>query len=171
MSKVFLKGQEHHISGQFPITGEQLVNVMLTDVDLNIVPLHHYIGQPTLLNIYPSIDTSVCFESVMKFQQELKDHTQCHILCISMDTPFALKRAQSEMNCEKINFLSDMRNRDLGAQFGVTLISGKLAGFLARSVILVDEKMNVITSQLVTEISKAPDYEVFLKALEEHQKH
>ena len=41
------------------------------------------------LNIFPSLDTSVCATSVRKFNQQASDFDGVEVLCISKDLPFA----------------------------------------------------------------------------------
>ena len=45
------------------------------------------------------------------------------------------------------------------------MADGKLAGLLARAVVVLDEDGNVLHSQLVPEIAQEPDYEAAIAAL------
>ena len=58
-----------------------------------------------------------------------------------------------------------MCSSDLGAAYGVAMADGRLAGLLARSVVVLDEKGTVVHSQLVPEIAQEPDYDAALAAL------
>ena len=58
-----------------------------------------------------------------------------------------------------------MRNRSFGSAYGVVIADGPLAGFLARSVFLLDKSHNIIYKELVADISKAPNYEGILELI------
>ena len=45
------------------------------------------------------------------------------------------------------------------------LANGKLAGLLARAVVVLDESGSVVHSQLVPEIAQEPDYDAALASL------
>ena len=59
-----------------------------------------------------------------------------------------------------------MRNKDFGKAYGILIEDGPLAGILARSVTILDEKDHVLYTELVPEITQEPNYH---KALEKLQ--
>ena len=52
-----------------------------------------------------------------------------------------------------------------GADYGVTLADGPLAGLAARAVVVLDENDKVLHSELVSELKNEPDYDTALAAL------
>jgi thiol peroxidase len=62
-----------------------------------------------------------------------------------------------------------MRNKDFGKAYGILIEDGPLAGILARSVIVLDEKDHVLYIELVSEISSEPNYHKALEVLQGHQ--
>ena len=121
MSTISFKDIEMSTHGELPKVGDAIQEVSLTRMDLSTVNLSEYKGNGLLINVYPSIDTQVCFQSVLKFSSEL-EATNTQLLCVSMDLPFALKRiAQGEKALGSIDFLSDFRNRSFGHLFGLTI--------------------------------------------------
>ena len=52
-----------------------------------------------------------------------------------------------------------------GADYGVTLADGPLAGLLSRAVVVLDESGTVIYTQLVPEVGQEPDYDAAVAAL------
>ena len=58
-----------------------------------------------------------------------------------------------------------MRSRDFAKDYGVLITDGPLAGITARAVVLLDEKNNVIYSELVPEITQEPNYDSAMAAL------
>jgi len=61
--------------------------------------------------------------------------------------------------------LSEMRDLEFGEKLGLRILDGPLAGLLARAVIILDEDLQVIHSQLVPEVTEEPDYEKALKTI------
>ena len=49
--------------------------------------------------------------------------------------------------------------------YGLKIVDGPLAGLLARAVIVLDEKHDIIFSDLVEEITNEPDYKGPLSVL------
>ena len=87
MATVTLKGNEIHTLGNLPEIGAQAPNFTLVKNDLSTVDLSNYKGQKVVLNIFPSIDTGTCAQSVRQFNQEAAELENTKILCISKDLP------------------------------------------------------------------------------------
>ncbi|MDN5634612.1 MAG: redoxin family protein, partial [Brevibacterium sp.] len=82
----------------------------------------------------------------------------------SNDLPFAQDRFCGAEGIENVVAASGFRSA-FGKEFGVTMVDGPLAGLLARSVVVLDEKGTVIHKQLVDEIGTEPDYDSAVAAL------
>lgn len=164
MSKVKIDGSSFYVYGELPDIGSRAPNFYLTRTDMTVVDLSSYKDKPVLINVYPSIDTQLCFSSVQKFEADCKN-TDLNILCVSMDLPFALKRVNEGESFEKVELLSDFRNRDFGEVYGLTIAEGPLAGLLARAVILLDKDHQVVHTELVSNIANPPNYEEILKKI------
>ena len=117
------------------------------------------------MNIFPSVDTPVCALSVRKFNEESVKLENCVVLCISDDLPFAQGRFCAAEGIKDVIALSELRDREFGANYGVRMLEGPLAGLLARGVVVIDENGKVIYTQLVPEITQEPDYEKVFSAL------
>ena len=162
MSKIKLDGGSFYVYGELPAIGNKAPNFCLTKTDMTVTTLEDYKGQSVLINVYPSIDTQLCFSSVQKFEEECKD-SDLNILCVSMDLPFALRRVREGEELDKVILLSDFRNRDFGELYGLTIAEGPFAGLLARAVILLDSEHNVVHKELVADIATPPNYNEILK--------
>lgn len=165
MGIIYLKEKQLHTYGELPKIGSVAPNFIATKTDLTTCSLDDFKNKVVLINVYPSIDTQVCFESVKKFQKAALNNHDIEILCISMDLPFALKRVISGENLKAITFLSDFRNREFGDLFGLTIADGSLAGLLARAVIVLDSNHRVIYHELVADVSNPPNYQAALDKL------
>jgi thioredoxin-dependent peroxiredoxin len=160
MSKIHLKKNAYHTLHDLPELGSLAPSFTATQLDLSTVTLDDFKGKPVLINVYPSIDTQVCFQSAEAFQKmTVSDDEVPVILCISMDLPFALKRVALGGQFNNITFLSDFRNREFGDVYGLTLIDGPLAGLLARAVIVLDKEHRITYQELVTDIATQPAYD------------
>lgn len=162
---VKLRGNPITIKGHFPVKGEQAKPFTLVAKDLKDISLSDYKGKRKVLNIFPSIDTSVCATSVRKFNQLAGQVPNCVVLCISVDLPFAQARFCGAEGLDNVIMLSTLRGWAFKKDYGVEIADGPMAGLTTRAVIVLDENDKVIYSQLVDEISTEPDYDAALAIL------
>lgn len=165
METIYLREKQLHTCGSLPELGTEAPNFVAARLDLSTSSLEDFKDQAILINVYPSIDTKVCFDSVKKFHDTALKQQDIKILCISMDLPFALNRIVSGEHLDQLIFLSDFRNREFGDLFGLTITDGPLAGLLARAVIVLDSNHRIIYHELVSDISNPPNYQAALDAL------
>ncbi len=165
MKEIKLKGNPIHIPGNIPAKGDNAPDFVLTKTDMSDVSLKDFKGKKIVLNIFPSVDTGVCAMSVRKFNEEAAKLDNTVVLCISADLPFAHARFCSAEGIKNVVSLSDLRKKDFGEKYGLRIVDGPIAGLLARTVIVVDEKGVVKYVQLVPEITQEPDYAAAVAAL------
>ncbi len=165
MATVTLKGNPINTCGDLPAVGTPAPDFRLVTADLNDVTLADFAGKKKLLNIVPSLDTSVCALSTRKFDEHAKAHPDTVILVVSADLPFAQKRFCGNEGLSNVATLSMMRSRKFAKDYGVLLEDGPLAGLTARAVVVLDANDTVRHTELVPEIAQEPDYEAALAAL------
>lgn len=165
MATVTLKGNEIHTLGNLPEIGAQAPNFTLVKNDLSTVDLSNYKGQKVVLNIFPSIDTGTCAQSVRQFNQEAAELENTKILCISKDLPFAQARFCVAEGIDKVETLSDFRDGNFGKSYNVEFTDGPLQGLHSRSVVVVNENGEVVYSEQVAETVDEPNYKAALEAL------
>jgi len=165
MATITLKGKPISTSGNLPAVGSRAPDFRLVAEDLSDVSLANYKGKKKILNIVPSLDTSVCATSARKFNERAKEIPNCAVLMISADLPFASERFRSDEGLTEIITLSMMRSRDFARDYGVLLTSGPLAGICARAVVVLDENDQVLHTELVSELAREPNYEQVLAAV------
>jgi thiol peroxidase len=165
MAKIKLQGNPINTAGEMPAIGSRAPVFLLTAADLKDVSMQDFQGKKLLLNIYPSIDTGVCAMSVRKFNAEAANLDNTVVLGISRDLPFALGRFCGAEGIDKVYTLSEMHNRNFGKDYGLEIVDGPMAGLLARSVIIIDEKGKIKYTELVDDIVHEPNYEAALAAL------
>jgi len=164
MARITLKGNPINTSGNLPSVGSKAPDFKLTKGDLSDTTLKDYAGKKVILNIFPSIDTGVCAASTRKFNAEASKLNNAVVLCVSADLPFALNRFCGAEGIKNVVTGSDLRNKNFGEAYGVRITDGPLAGLLARSVVVLDEKGNVKYTEQVPEIAQEPNYDAALKA-------
>ncbi|MBF0292625.1 MAG: thiol peroxidase [Nitrospinae bacterium] len=165
MAKITLKGNPVNTSGNLPATGAKAPDFKLTKTDLADVTMKDFAGKKLVINIFPSVDTAVCAMSVRRFNADVTKIPNTVCLCVSLDLPFAHKRFCAAEGIENVVMATELRDRSFGADYGVRMTDGPLAGLFSRAVVVVDEKGIVIHTQQVPDITQEPDYDAALKSL------
>ncbi|ALM06935.1 thiol peroxidase [Sediminicola sp. YIK13] len=165
MATVTLKGNAFNTLGELPTIGSSAPNFNLTKTDLSPSSLNNYIGKKVVLNIFPSIDTGTCAQSVRQFNKEASELINTVVLCVSKDLPFAQARFCGAEGIDKVEMLSDFREGSFGRSYGLELTDGPLQSLHSRAVVVIDEKGQVVYNELVPEIVDEPNYKAALEAL------
>jgi thiol peroxidase len=165
MATITLKGNPISTSGNLPEVGSKAPDFKLVGEDLQDVSLGNFKGKKKILNIVPSLDTSVCATSARKFNERAKEIPNCAVIVVSADLPFASERFRSNEGLAEIVTLSTMRSQEFARDYGVLITSGPLAGICARAVVVLDEDDKVVHTELVSEIAREPNYEKVLAAV------
>lgn len=165
MAKITFKGSPVSTVGELPKPGAPAPDFALVKTDLSEVTRRSYAGKRIVLNIFPSIDTSVCATSVRKFNERASGLPNTAVLCVSKDLPFAHKRFCGAEGISNVDAVSSFRGRDFGKDFGVTMTDGPLAGLFARAVVVIGADGKVVYSELVPEIAQEPNYDQALAAV------
>lgn len=166
MATVTLKGNPVNTSGQLPKVGTKAPDFSLTATDLSTKKLSDFAESRLVLNIFPSIDTGTCAQSVRQFNKEAGQLKNTKVLCISHDLPFAHARFCGAEGLENVISLSDFKDGSFGKTYGLNFVDGPLEALHARCVIVLDENGTVLYTQQVDEIVDEPNYKDALKALQ-----
>lgn len=165
MAEITFQGNPIHTAGELPRQGSEAPDFTLVDTDMAEKSLSDYRGKKVVLNIFPSLDTPVCADSVRKFNEVISGRDDAAVLCISADLPFAQKRFCGAEGLDNVVPLSAFRNPEFGDAYGIRITDSPLKGLMGRAVVVVDESGRVRYTQLVPEIAQEPDYEAALAAL------
>ena len=165
MAIITLHGTPTETCGELPAQGSSMPAFSLTGTDLKTVSGRDFSGKTMVLNIFPSIDTSVCAASVRRFNSEAAKQQNTVVLCISADLPFAHKRFCEVEGLERVLPLSVFRSPEFGRDYGVTITGGPLAGLLARAVVVINPAGMVVYTELVPEIGSDPNFEAALQGV------
>jgi thiol peroxidase len=165
MATVTLDGNPIHTSGELPAVGERAADFRLIDPELNERSLADFSGRPKVINIVPSLDTSVCAAQTRRFNEEAAHLGDTAVLVISADLPFAQGRFCETEGIAGVTTLSMVRTNDFAEAYGIALTQGPLAGICARAVLVLDRDDIVRYRELVPEIAQEPAYDAALAAL------
>ncbi len=165
MAKITLQGNAIETIGELPAVGAAGPAFTLVKTDLAEVKLADYKGKKLVLNIFPSIDTSVCAASVRNFNKMAGETENTVVLCISADLPFAHTRFCETDGLKNVESLSVFRSPAFGKDYGVTITTGPLAGLLSRAIVVLNPEGKVVYTEQVPEIAQEPNYEAALAAL------
>ena len=166
MNSVTLKGKPIELQGRFVKAGDMAPDFCLVSENLSDFTLKDGAGGNLVLNIFPSLDTDVCANSVRRFNKMATELPHTRVLCISRDLPFAQQRFCTVEGLFYVTPLSDFRpHSDFGEAYGVLIAGGPMAGLLARAVVVINPEGKVVYSELVPEITKEPDYGKALQAM------
>ncbi|MGK4187382.1 thiol peroxidase [Kocuria koreensis] len=163
MAEITFKGNPTQTSGELPETGTTPPAFTLAGTDLGEVTENDFEGQTIVLNIFPSVDTGVCAASVRKFNEEAAGLENVSVVCVSNDLPFALGRFCGAEGIDNVVTASGFRST-FGDDYGVRITDGPMEGLLARSVVVISPRGEVVHTQLVPEIGEEPDYDSAMAA-------
>lgn len=158
MAEISFKGKSIHTSGSLPALNTAAPDFILVDENLDNRTLADFKGMKKLIATAPSLDTGVCSSMTKHLDDFAKSHPGIAIIVVSADLPFAQKRFCLSKGVHHAKILSMMRNKDFGKAWGVLIADGPLAGILARSIVVLNAKDQVIYAELVAEITHEPDY-------------
>jgi thiol peroxidase len=165
MATTLIGNNTVQINGEVPAVGTTAPDFTLADNKLNDVTLKSFRGHSVVLNIFPSIDTSTCAQSVREFNRRAASLPNTTVLCISKDLPFAMRRFCAAEGIDRVMTLSDFRSKDFSNDYHVEMTDGPMRGLFARIVIVIDESGVVRYSEVVPVIGQEPNYDAALRAL------
>ncbi len=165
MANITLGGNPIETSGNLPSVGSKAPDFKLTATDLSTKSLTDYNGSRLILNIFPSVDTGTCAQSVRTFNEKASQLENTKVLCISKDLPFALARFCGAEGLDNVETLSDFKTGDFGNDYGITFKTGPLETLLSRCIVVIEKDRTILHSEQVAEIKDEPNYTAALDAL------
>lgn len=164
MADITFKDSPVTTIGELPAVGSKAPSFDLVGSDLSPVTLADFAGKKIVLNIFPSLDTGVCAQSVRTFNEKAAGLEGTVVLNVSLDLPFAQARFCGAEGIDNAIVASGFRS-SFGSDYGVTFTSGPLEGLFSRSVVIIDGEGTVAYTQQVAETTNEPDYDAALAAL------
>ncbi len=156
-STIQFKGNPLPLSGRSIQVGDSLRSVNLAKGDLSLIDVTDTGGSVRLINVVPSLDTTVCEQQTHYLSEKNQGlDQQVELITISVDTPFAQDRFAKGAEINNVRFLSDFRGGDFGKTHGLLLEGPHV---LARSVLVVDGHNVVRHLQVTPDLAHMPDME------------
>jgi thiol peroxidase len=166
---ITLKGKPVRTAGRTPAVHTKAPDFRLIDKDLKEHTLAEFHGKKKLLSTVPSLDTGTCNIMTKHINEFAKKHPNFAFLTVSADLPFAQKRFCEAEGVHNVLTLSILRDPHFGKNYGLLLEDGPIAGLLARSVFVLDEKDHILYVELVPEITSEPNYHKAFEVLQGHR--
>ena len=166
MAIITFTGTTANTIGELPAPGTPAPDFKLTKRDLSSVSLEQFRGKKVILNIFPSVGTDTCAQSVRTFNREAAEITNAVVLCISKDLPFALSQFCGAEGIDGVQMLSDYKSNEFGEAYGVTFVDGPFEGLLARAVVVLNSDGEIVYTELVPSIGNEPNYKAALEAIQ-----
>ena len=165
MANVTLGGTPVETIGNLPAVGSKAPDFKLTDTDLSDQSYSDFEGSRLVLNIFPSVDTGTCAQSIRTFNEKASQLDNTKVLCISKDLPFAMARFCGAEGIENVVSLSDYKTGKFGKDYGLTFTTGAFETLLSRCIVVIDTDGTVLHTEQVSEIADEPNYEAAIKSL------
>jgi thioredoxin-dependent peroxiredoxin len=129
--------------------------------DLSAVPGASLAGKSRIVCAVPSLDTAVCDVEMKRFNKEVEKLASVTLYVVSLDLPFAMKRWCGATGSDKVQPLSDYKDRSFGPAYGVLAPS---KGLFARAVFVIDKNDKLVHVEYVKEVAEEPSYAAALDA-------
>ena len=162
---IAIDGQPAWTFDRLPAVGQVAPGFRLADRNFRDRTLADFAGKKKVLNVVPSLETSSCRRSALKFNAELAARPDVVVLTVSADLPFALERFGADLKPVNGQFLSTFRSPEFGMDYGTLIVEHARMGLQARAVIVLDEREVVRHAQLVPDTTGEPDYAAAMAAL------
>lgn len=165
MANVTLGGTPVETTGNLPKVGDKAPKFKLTGTDLEDKTNEDFKGYRLVLNVFPSVDTGTCAQSIRTFNEKASGLENTKVLCISKDLPFAMGRFCGAEGIENVVSLSDYKTGNFGKDYGLTFKTGAFETLLSRCIVVIDTDGTVLYTEQVSEIADEPNYDSALKSL------
>jgi thioredoxin-dependent peroxiredoxin len=145
------KGKPITLLGETKKVGDLAPDFKALSVKNETKHLSDYKSRYIILNVVPSLDTTVCDMQARTVNQELSERTDVLVITISNDLPFAQARWCGNSGLTNVITLSDYLDLDFGNKYGTNIKELRLQ---ARSVFVLDEQRKIIYLEYVDEMSQ-----------------
>jgi thiol peroxidase len=159
---VLWKGVPMDVVGPALKTGDAAPSdFVVTATDMKSVAGSQLAGTPRILCAVPSLDTAVCDVEMKRFNQEAASLSGVKVFVLSLDLPFAQKRWCGATGSDRVEALSDFKERSFGPAYGVF---APAKGLFVRAVFVIGKDDKVRHVEYVKDVTSEPDYAAALLA-------
>jgi len=158
------KGKPITLLGETKKVGEDAPNFTALNNKSEEMKLSDFKSRYIVLNVLPSIDTTVCDRQTRTIIKELSERDDVLVLTISNDLPSAQSRWCISSGLSNVITLSDYIDLDFAQKYGVNIKELRL---LARSVFVLDENRKILYVEYVDEMSQHLNYDQLIPFVRE----
>ena len=134
---------------------------VVTATDMKSIAGGDLAGKPRIICALPSLDTAVCDVEMKRFNQEAANIPGVKVYVLSLDLPFAQKRWCGATGSDRIEALSDFKERSFGPSYGVF---APAKGLFIRAVFVIGKDDTLRHVEYVKDVVQEPDYAAALQA-------
>jgi len=150
--------------GTLPNIGASAPRLRYVLQNKNNAELADLSGEVVLLFCLPSLDTNTCATQTRTFSKKAVD-LGAHVLVVSPDLPFAMKRFCETEGITNVHTGSDFRFRDMSEIWGAAFAEGPYQGLHCRATWVLDRMGIIRYHELAPELGSEPNYEAALNAV------
>lgn len=151
-----MKGRPITVLGEVRKVGDIAPEFEVINNNLETISSNSFEERYLVLNVVPSLDTSVCDLQTKTINEELAQRDDILVVTISNDLPFAQSRWCGNSGLDNVLAVSDHNTLDFANKFGVNIKELRL---LARSVFVLNEKREIVYVEYLDEMGNHPNYD------------
>lgn len=159
------KGKPITLLGETKKVGDIAPDFKALTTKSEVKHLTDYKSRYIILNVVPSLDTTVCDMQARTVNNELAEREDVLVITISNDLPTAQSRWCGNSGLPNVITLSDHLDLDFANKYGTNIKELRLQ---ARSVFVLDESRKIIYNEYVDEMSSHLNFDeliTFVKKL------
>lgn len=154
------KGKPITLLGETKKVGDQAPDFKALSIKSEVKHLSDYKSRYVILNVVPSLDTTVCDIQARTVNTELSSRPDVQVITISNDLPFAQSRWCGNAGLPNVITLSDHIDLDFATKYGTHIKELRLQ---ARSVFVLDESRKILYVEYVDEMSQHLNFDLLLQ--------
>lgn len=152
-------GKQITLHGATKHVGDLAPNFKVINNKFETKHLADYKTRYVVLNVVPSLDTTVCDRQARTVNKELSERNDIVVLTISNDLPFTQEKWCGSSGLENVITLSDYLDLDFANKYGTNIKELRLQ---ARSVFVLDEKRKIVYLEYLDEMSQHLNFDELL---------
>jgi thioredoxin-dependent peroxiredoxin len=153
------KGKPITLLGETKKVGDLAPDFKALSIKNEVKHLSDFKTKYVILNVVPSLDTTVCDVQARTVNLELSERSDISVITVSNDLPFAQSRWCGNAGLPNVITLSDHLELDFANKYGTNIKELRLQ---ARSVFVLDEQRKIVYVEYVDEMSQHLNFDNLL---------
>jgi len=153
------KGKPITLLGETKKVGDLAPDFKALSIKNEVKHLSDFKKKYVILNVVPSLDTTVCDVQARTVNLELSERSDISVITVSNDLPFAQSRWCGNAGLPNVITLSDHLELDFANKYGTNIKELRLQ---ARSVFVLDDQRKIVYVEYVDEMSQHLNFDNLL---------